>query len=361
MRSTKLLIVLFISSLGLVGSYLLRKEEETDYHELQIEAVNKTQEAFNKIKAKRLELGIPIDSILDPLETGMIGQDLTIGVYSITTTVGKLEAKRTSTNPNFTALLIRYLKSLNIKKGDSVALNFSGSFPAINIEAMIAVQTLELNSFVCSSIGASMFGANFVGFNYLDMELHLFDEGLLHKKSDLVSLGGENDNLDMTYNDDSFKYELYNRYFPHYEFLRELDYNKNIDYRYGLYNNKLGNIKAFINVGGNLVSNGKGLNSYPNGLTRRMSVDVNRNSGLIELFLRDDVPLINLLNIEDLAARNEMEYDSNTLYEIGVGSMYYDFKYPIYLIIIPFVLCFGFMGYDNIKRKEETIGEIMIA
>ncbi len=84
---------------------------------------------FNKTKDLRIEKGIPIDSVDDPNMSGLIGLQLS----PITTDFGDLRAKLTSINPNFSALFVDYLKRLRLKKGDLVAVHFTGSFPALNL------------------------------------------------------------------------------------------------------------------------------------------------------------------------------------------------------------------------------------
>lgn len=351
MKTFKLLILSIIVVLGLSIVFVARKETETEYYDLQIEAAVKMEKAIKFISKKRVHLGIPIDKYLDPLETGLIGTDAPIEGYSITTTLGSIDAKRTSTNPNFAALIVRYLKDIGVKKGDVVAVNLSGSFPALNIATIIALDILELKSIIGSSIGASSYGANIIDFTYLDMEKYLYNEGIINRKSDFISLGGDKDSLyGISNNDENFVSTMYQKY-DAYDQIKEEVLKDNIKYRYRYYQESSNNIKAFVNVGGNIAGFGYGIKTYPNGLTKRLSAHVNDNSGLIDYFIRDDIPIIHLLNIIDLASRNEMEVDKEQPYTIGVGKQFYIYEYSAAIVIVTLVITILFLYIDYKDRK----------
>lgn len=349
------LVIIIIISLSLVQ--LTKSESKTEYYNHQIEATNKTKEAFDAVKQKRLELNIPIDKDFDPLETGLIGDMQTIFDYSITTTLGTLDAKRISTNPNFAGLIVKYFKELDLKENDEVAVNFSSSFPALNIATIVALDTLNLKSVIQTSIGSSTFGANIVDFTYLDMEKHLYNENIILRKSDLISLGGEQDVLaGMSQNDEAFINSLYARY-SDYDQIKETNLKENVKYRYKYYNDRLNNIKVYINVGGNLASHGAGFNIYTNGLVKFNSKPLNNKSGLIDYFINDHVQIINLLNIEDLAKKNNMQTNFEVPYVIGTGKQYYDTKYQTEIIIITIIIIYAIMFYDLNRRNEIHLEE----
>ena len=144
---------------------------------------------YEAIYAEKLSRGLEMDAGADINRTGMIGLDYSF----ITTTVGNLEAKRTSTNPNMAAVVVDMLHELKLQPGDKVAVNCSGSFPALNIAVMCALQELQLEPYLISSFGSSTHGANDPEFTYLDMEHLLVEQGLLTHKSDLFSIGGMED------------------------------------------------------------------------------------------------------------------------------------------------------------------------
>ncbi len=121
---------------------------------------------------KRLRKNLPIDPESDPAQTGLIGELLS----PLTTNPGHLPAKQTSANPNFSAVIIHLLKRAGVKEGDKVAVGFSGSFPALNICVLAAIDTLKADPIVISSAGSSQWGANHPDFMWPDMEK------LLHEK-----------------------------------------------------------------------------------------------------------------------------------------------------------------------------------
>ena len=108
---------------------------KADFYEEKIAAAELTQKCFDEIKKASDNLNIPLDRINDPNETGIIG----IQYSPITTERGELDAKLTSTNPNLAALIIELIKATPIKKGNKVAVSFTGSLPALNV----TVITLE--------------------------------------------------------------------------------------------------------------------------------------------------------------------------------------------------------------------------
>jgi poly-gamma-glutamate system protein len=113
-----------------------------------------------------LRKSVFVDVVNDPNETALIGQDIT----PITTDRGYIEAKLTSTNPNFAAVVVDMLKESELEKNDVVAVAFTGSFPGLNIAVHSALQTLKLKPIIITSVGASNWGANDPYYTWLDME-----------------------------------------------------------------------------------------------------------------------------------------------------------------------------------------------
>lgn len=353
MKTRRLLLIGILLVSVFIAIESGKTETKTSYYDQQIAAVNRMEEALLAIKEEVINRGMAIDSDLDPGETGIIGIPWpNYDEPSITTTRGALEAKRLSANPNFAALIVRYFHDLNVRDGDGIAINFSGSFPALNIAVLCAVETMGLDPFIASSIGSSTYGANRIDLTYVDMEDILYEREIVSHKSTFVSLGGANDRL-LEVDDMDFKNSLIERYRSRgYVIVDEDNLAENIVMRYRSYQEELKTIKAFVNVGGNLVSFGRHLTSYPNGLTRRMSVSVVDESGLIERFFRDDVPVIHLLNIEDLARRYDMERDSKGTYAIGVGSFYRETEYSRIAVVLTLACVFAVLGYDCYDRKK---------
>jgi poly-gamma-glutamate system protein len=261
--------------------------------------------AMQTIKAERGRLGIPNDPMTDPGDTGLIG-----AVYNdLTTTTGSLASKSTSTNPEFAAVVVDMLAEAGVHPGDSVAVSFSGSFPALNIAVLSAAHVMKIKPVVISSIGASMYGANFPNLTWLDMERVLFEKGLLPYRSIGASLGGIVDTkggLDGTGIDAGFRAIRRNGV----PFLEEGGGNilrADIHRRMELYDRELGGRKpaAFINVGGPLTSLGnvRGIDRMPTGLLKKVPVLRDTDRGILFLMGERGVPVLHLLKIRRIAAQ----------------------------------------------------------
>jgi poly-gamma-glutamate system protein len=123
---------------------------------------------------------------VDPNRTGMIGQEYT----PITTTIGELPAKRTATNPDFAAALVRQIASLGLARGTPVVVVVSGSFVGGDVAAITATETLGLRPIVIASLSASMWGANEPEFNLIDMLSALRERNVIRTRAVAAVLGG---------------------------------------------------------------------------------------------------------------------------------------------------------------------------
>src|SRR5262245_59202292 len=123
---------------------------------------------------------------IDPNRTGMIGPEFT----TITTTLGDVASKRTTTNPDFAAALVRSIASLDLPRGTPVVIIVSGSFPGANTAAIAGAEALGLRPIVIASLSASMWGANDPEFNWLDMAAELRKRDVIRAKAMAAVLGG---------------------------------------------------------------------------------------------------------------------------------------------------------------------------
>jgi poly-gamma-glutamate system protein len=123
---------------------------------------------------------------IDPNRTGMIGPEFT----TITTTLGDIASKRTTTNPDFATALVRLIASLDLPRGTPVVIILSGSFPGANVAAIAAVESLGLKPVIIASLSASMWGASDPEFNWLDMATALRTRGVIHTDITAAVLGG---------------------------------------------------------------------------------------------------------------------------------------------------------------------------
>ncbi|MDQ7839887.1 MAG: poly-gamma-glutamate system protein [bacterium] len=152
------------------------------------EAARLMAEGTAVIRRARLARGLAVDPRTDPNRTGLIGVEWT----ATTTTLGSLTSKRTGTNPNLAAGLVRWLHEAGVREGGAVAVGASGSFPGLALGTLAAVRALGGRPITITSVGASSWGANEPGFTWLDMEAELVRAGLA-TRSVGASPGGEDD------------------------------------------------------------------------------------------------------------------------------------------------------------------------
>lgn len=326
------------------------------YYDEKIEASTLSSNAFKAIYQYKIDNGIAISED-DINNTGMIGDRFT----SITTTIGILEAKRTSTNPNFAAVIIDMLKEANVKKGDEVGVIFSSSFPSLNIDVLSVIEVFGLKACIMGSVGASSFGANNPNFTFYDMSEYLYEIGIFKSRIDLISLGGAYDIGD-DFSDDEDKENIIKRIHERgTDYLYERDYVKNIEYRRKYFYEKVPNMKILINVGGNLVSMGKDECAFinHNGLVMSNYYGSKHNNnlskkGLMEYYLEDGVNVIHMLNIKSLALKYGLPYDPMNTVEIGKGEVYFEISYDLTIPIIALILSImALVGYYIYRKKLE--------
>ncbi|MEG0989174.1 MAG: poly-gamma-glutamate system protein [Clostridium sp.] len=339
---------LFISFCLLLLSCVLlentKQLSDKDYHHVMFDASERTQRAFEAIKAEKLYRGLSISPLDDPNMTGMIGAPYT----DTTTTLGDLEAKRSTTNPNISAMIVDMLEQCHIKSGDTVAVNFSGSFPCANIAALCAMDAMGVNGIVISSVGASTYGANLSEFTYQDMEYFLYKNSYITNHSSYFSMGGVNDqgkefptDLKETIR---LRLQSYGLAYLNYDDLEE-----NIAARIGIYQS-LGEVSCFINAGGNLLSFGGGseMTSVKNGLIMPGSSSKS-GTGLIPEFIKENVPVIHLLNMKSLLPSYGLPIDPIPLPPVGSGDVYRHFSYNIPLAIVLLLLNAGWLLWSSGK------------
>ncbi|HLQ90864.1 MAG TPA: poly-gamma-glutamate system protein [Xanthobacteraceae bacterium] len=159
----------------------------THPHYAQMLSAARTMQSATRVFVVEKETrGLLQPPSIDPNRTGMIGSEFT----NITTTLGDIASKRTTTNPDFAAALVRLIASLDLPRGTPVVIIVSGSFPGANVAAIAAVEALGLRPIIVASLGASMWGANDPDFNWLDMATVLRARGVIRTKTLAAVLGG---------------------------------------------------------------------------------------------------------------------------------------------------------------------------
>lgn len=298
----------------------------TAFFERQVRAARIMRDCTLAIAEERTARGIHLDPELDPNGTGLIGAEFT----AITTTLGVLEAKRTSTNPAFAALMVRYFLDAGLGPGDVVAVGASGSFPALILTTLAACRALDLQPVVIYSIGASMYGANIPEFTFGDMLVLLNSRGLLPYGLAAVSLGGEGDagtSGILGQGTVCFEQAATRSGAP---LLRANTIADSIRQRMEVFADtaeRLGRpVACFVNIGGATANYGNTAASldFPNGLVTQPTVmSAHPERGLIFEYAAMGVPVINLLDVRGLAVRNGLPVDPIPLPLPGEGGVYF--------------------------------------
>ena len=262
------------------------------------QAVELSQDWFNVIRKKKMEKKIVSDANSNVPNNHLIGDDFT----SITTTLGSLSAKEVSTNPDFAALMVRILKEAGLKPGDKAGVILSGSFPALAISTLAAIQTLELEAIVMSSLGASTYGANQKEATWIDMEGWLAGDAGLKYRSVVITRGAEND-IGEGLGDEGIEIleEAVSR--NHRQLYLPENLVESIHYKLEIFSSE--DITILINIGGNQSALGgcSHAASLPNGFNRELKLCNDPDRGLVQEMNAKGIPVINMLNIKDLAYR----------------------------------------------------------
>jgi poly-gamma-glutamate system protein len=276
--------------------------------------------ATSALRDCRESRGLPVDPASDPNRTGLIGAERS----PITTSLGSLEAKRTTTNPDFAALVVSLFHEAGVRRGDAVAVGASSSFPALIVATLSAAEAMGIEPLIISSLGASEYGANLPGFHWIDMEDCLRAAGVLDVRPVARAVGGEGDvGLDMSAEGRGLLVSrIRDGAVP---FLEEPDLERNVSARMALYKAGAGTkpIKAFVNIGGSSANIGRDaavLKLKP-GLCRGLFVPPPAARGVIQAMAAAGVPVIHLLNIKGLCERYGLPWDPRPLPEPGSGGM----------------------------------------
>ena len=361
-KTVYLVIILVVSILGCVLVNATKFEVPYVAYDKQVEAAELMQACIYAIRDKKLDMGLVINPLDDPNETGLIGALRS----PLITTKGLLEAKRTSTNPSFAALLVRYFTELDLKPQDVIAIGSSGSFPALALATLCAAEVMELKTIFIYSVGASNYGASIPEYTFIDMLRNLNQLGLLDAQIDALSMGG---------NEDLFVGEIY-------ELGREIaleiieksgvdifiyedTLQDSIKKRMEIYFEKAGDrpIECFINAGGASANMGTGSSSFSlnisNGLLKRGSVVVPKDDrrGAMMEFAALGTPVIYLLEINDLALKSNIMIDPSPFPVIGTEgvykvTVYNKFLISLTLLIVAAILIYISTSFAKSKRAK---------
>lgn len=360
-RSTFVLSVIGIISIGLFALVeRTKKNRLEDWNQEKISASQLSKKAMDHLKNINIKDQVFIDNINDPNESGLIGVEYT----PITTGTGSLPIKLATTNPNFAAVIVQLLKEAGLKEGDCVAMCMTGSFPAMNISALAALQTLKIKPIIITSITASSWGANDPENTWVDMESELNSCGILKNKSIASSIGG---NMDV-----GRALSLEGR-----QMVKDAIFRNNIPYlntgslygntqkRMQIFKEKSPKpIKAFINIGGGVASIGSDANGEEIDQGANLEVklkDFTDKKGVMFEMAKKGLPIINLLHFEKLLEKYNLPLEVTPIPEIGKGKIYKSIKYQIPIVSLSLTILIALLliiVYAD--KKQHALGNEII-
>ena len=365
LNKIKLLVLALTGLLLYALAWWARESVPDPSYNLQEAAAQQAMAAFQAITSRSTG-GASLDSGANsPASdtTGLLGSETT----PITTLEDPayLNAKLTSLNPNFAALLIKLLQEAGVHEGDAVAIGMTGSFPALNIAALIACQTLRAHALVITSLSASSWGANDPHWTWLDMESYLYDQGLIRFRSRAASLGGDDDDgQGLSEEGKQLLEEAIAR--NDIPILQEETLAKNIEKRWQTYQRAARRpIKVYINIGGGAASlgNSKAREFLRPGLNWRVPAGSKRYlpTGVAIRFMEHGVPVIHLAEIEELAKQYGMPVAPTQMTKPGVGEIFYSKQFSrktvgillgLYLLLSVVALHLDW----SIPKSDENLG-----
>jgi len=257
--------------------------------------------------------GLAVAPELDPNGTGLVGP----AYGELFTTLGHLEAKRTTTNPDVAAVLAHLLGEAGVGPGDTVAVGASGSFPALLVATLTAAEALGAHPRAILSLGASSHGATRPDFDLLHLHELLLERNVVHAPPVAVSPGGHRDR------GEDFEPDVRDRLLERlsrgaYPVIHERDLRASVARRMELYAGGAPPA-AFVNIGGADANVGTdpSILGVPPGRVDSLPLPRPEHRGVLHEMAALGVPVIHLLDIRQLALQHGLPWDPVPLPEPG--------------------------------------------
>ena len=301
----------------------------------KIEAVRLMQRAEQAIATAKGERGIAIDARNDPERCGVIGPQFTL----ITTDRGSQPAKALAAHPNFAAAITQMLLQARVGPGDLVAVGMTGSLPGLNLAVLAACRALGAEPIVITSLGASMFGATDPELTWLDMERVVADKGVWASRSVAASLGGGGDvGRGLSPAGRQLLIDAIGRNGA--RLLQGETVLDAVKERVALYDSIAAArgrpIRVYMNVGGGVASLGGSQNGrlIPAGYTRKLARKSYPNRGVLNVLADRGLPVIHLLQVEQLARQYDITDASGSVVHPGRGLLFIKYRYNLWIVAI---------------------------
>lgn len=343
------LFIALTAALGMFTVETLKTRTKHPHFKEKRRAAVYMRDAMASIRDFRVRNLEPIDPEVDPTGSGMVG----LLISPITSNTGSLEAKQTTINPNWAAVLVHLMKRAGVKRGDTIGVGFSGSFPALNIAVLAASQALGLHPVIISSVSASMWGANHPKLTWLHMEKLLRERHILPFRSEAVSLGGQGDRgLGLSKHGQALLRKAVEE--SNVPLIFSADPKENLELRIDRYREAASEqaYSLYVNVGGGTISVGTavGKKLFRPGLTKRPSAQALEIESAMSHFARDGIPIIHMRQIVDLAQRYGLPVTPTRMPTIGDGRIFYSEEYNLSLVGVVLIVLVSmlvvFMRFD---------------
>lgn len=321
-----IVLLLAVAAVALVGWWSVERSLGSlthPAHATMLRAARAMQAASAVMVVEKTRRGILATEADDPNRTGFIGPEFT----EITTSLGVLAAKRTATNPDLAAALLRVIHELALGEDRRIVIFASGSIVGANVAAIVAAEASSRPIVLASALGASMFGSTDPEFTWADMETALRSAGVIRARSSFVLLGGSGSIAREL--GDSGRAALRSAAARNGATVEEAprlpDLIDRVLARLLAEAGGADRVGLLVNVGGAAVALGTCTDAdrLPVGLVRTPLPCSDGTPGLIVRFSRLGVPVVHILGLRLLAAEWGLPYDPKPLPLAGDNARIY--------------------------------------
>lgn len=267
----------------------------------ELSLMERVRTAQNVLYEWRVAGGSEFDPSDDPYRTGLVGLEWS----ELSTTVGSLEAKRTACDPRWSVVIRRWMESLKVTEGDSVAIFTSSSFPGMALNAVAALESLGVEPVLVVSLGSSVWGANDPLFTWPVIESKLRREGFIKTRALFYTPGG-NYETGGGLSQEAREIFIKAAHDAGVPLIVKENLEEVINWKMSLLAGH--RVKALISVGGSHANMGD------DQAVLRLSPGLHRGGnggdGVIGRALNAGYPVVHLLNIKGLAAECGVPFDA---------------------------------------------------